>query len=298
MSLPLLATLCARWRQPRESRPVSSRVWPSIEPIFFILVLKLYSGDNSVHDFDQKYNDAWRSPYARSSASSAGTSHSSEFSNRYSSGSQSSLKIRRAPRRKRGARRRHLEKGRITDPSMPYQCTFCTEVFKTKYDWQRHEKSLHLPLEKWMCALHGPRALRKDFAEPCCVFCGEVAPDDAHIEGHHYTACQERSLEERTFHRKDHLVQHLRLVHNAKFAEWSMSRWMLPMPNLQSRCGFCGITMSTWTERVDHLAEHFKSRATMADWKGDWGFDDAILDMVESAVPPCMAARKVSSMAG
>ncbi|CAO2653916.1 Nn.00g106490.m01.CDS01 [Neocucurbitaria sp. VM-36] len=244
------------------------------------------SADDDVHGFDYTYNEPWRSPYARSSASSAGTSRSSEFSALHSSGSQSSLKVRRPPRRKRASRRRRIEKDPDADPSMPYQCTFCTEVFKTKYDWQRHEKSLHLPLEQWVCALHGPRAPKAEQAELCCVFCGEAAPHDAHIEAHHYSACQERNLDERTFHRKDHLVQHLRLVHSAKFAEWSMAHWMLPMPNIQSRCGFCGTTMSTWIERTDHLADHFKLGATMADWQGDWGFDDAILNMVESAVPP------------
>lgn len=30
-----------------------------------------------------------------------------------------------------------------------YQCTFCTDAFKTKYDWQRHETSMHLSLEQW-----------------------------------------------------------------------------------------------------------------------------------------------------
>jgi uncharacterized Zn-finger protein len=33
-----------------------------------------------------------------------------------------------------------------------FQCTFCTESFKVKYDWLRHEKSLHLSMEKWTCA--------------------------------------------------------------------------------------------------------------------------------------------------
>ncbi len=35
------------------------------------------------------------------------------------------------------------------DDKRPYECTFCTDSFKTKYDWQRHEKSLHLSLESW-----------------------------------------------------------------------------------------------------------------------------------------------------
>jgi len=241
------------------------------------------------------WTNPWLSPYAKSSASSAATSQSSgEFSAYQSSGSQSSMKIR-GPRKKRASRRRHLEQHSVTETMMPYQCTFCTEVFKTKYDWQRHEKSLHLPLEKWICALHGPRGPKETLdtldasktSETCCVFCGEVTPSDSHLEGHHYSACQERSLEERTFHRKDHLVQHLRLVHGAKFAQWSMARWMLPMPNIKSRCGFCSISLGTWEERTDHIAEHFKSGATMAKWHGDWGFDQAILDMVESAIPPC-----------
>lgn len=29
-----------------------------------------------------------------------------------------------------------------------YQCTFCTHTFKNKYDWTRHEGSLHLVLER------------------------------------------------------------------------------------------------------------------------------------------------------
>ncbi|KAG9185977.1 hypothetical protein G6011_02533 [Alternaria panax] len=232
------------------------------------------------------YHQPWRSPYAMSSASSAKTSQSSEFSGHCSSGSQNSLKIRRAPRKKRATRRRRLEAGVTAPISMPYQCTFCTEVFKTKYDWQRHEKSLHLPLERWICALQGPRTTKESLGEECCVFCGDVRPDDAHIEAHHYSACQERSLQERTFHRKDHLVQHLRLVHGVEFSDWSMARWMLPIPDVRSKCGFCGITMTTWSERVDHIADHFKSGVTMASWQGDWGFDASVTPLVETAIPP------------
>jgi hypothetical protein len=227
-----------------------------------------------------------------SSASSARTSQSSDFSGHHSSGSQSSLKLRRAPRKKRTIRHRRIEKEPFVSFNMPYQCTFCTEVFKTKYDWQRHEKSLHLPLESWVCALEGPQTSKKELGERCCVFCGEPPQDDAHIETHHYTACQERNVQERTFHRKDHLVQHLRLVHGVEFLEWSMARWMLHMPNVQSRCGFCGITMSTWLERTDHLAEHFKSGTTMASWQGDWGFDDTIMALVETAIPPGTSRNK------
>jgi hypothetical protein len=241
------------------------------------------SSVSGVKGFDYAFNDSWRSPYV-SSVSSAGTSHSSEVSTHHSSGSQRSFKIRRPTRRKRANRRRPPEDV-ATDHQ--YQCTFCTETFKTKYDWQRHEKSLHLPLEQWVCALQGPRVSKAEGMELCCVFCGEPRPDDAHVEAHHYSSCQDRSLDERTFLRKDHLVQHLRLVHNAKFEAWSMKDWMIPMPDIKSRCGFCALGMNNWLERTDHLADHFKLGATMANWKGDWGFEDHMQRLVESAVPPC-----------
>ncbi|KAF2825710.1 hypothetical protein CC86DRAFT_382718 [Ophiobolus disseminans] len=249
-----------------------------------------------VSGIDYAHNDPWRSPYALSSASSAATSHSSKRSTHYSSGSQSSLKLRRPARRKRASRRRRMDTDHVPDSNLPYQCTFCTETFRTKHDWQRHEKSLHLPLEQWVCGLHGPRATKPDSTELCCVFCGRVNPEHTHVEAHNYSACSNRSIDERTFHRKDHLVQHLRLVHNAKFESWSMKSWMIPIPDIKSRCGFCFREMSTWVERTDHLGDHFKSGTTMAEWKGDWGFDNTILPMIECSIPPYMIDYERSTL--
>ncbi|KAF5003638.1 hypothetical protein FDECE_9844 [Fusarium decemcellulare] len=93
-------------------------------------------------------------------------------------------------------------------------------------------------------------------------------------------------VQERTFNRKDHLNQHLRLVHNVKFAEWPMRQWKAPSPAIRSRCGFCNLVMETWTDRVHHLADHFKAGKTMADWTGDWGFEPHILELCENSIPP------------
>lgn len=175
----------------------------------------------------------------------------------------------------------------LTAPLKTFQCTFCTETFRTKHDWQRHEKSLHLSLERWVCTPKGSKAFNPDVSAICCVFCGQANPDEEHVETHNHSACQERSLEERTFYRKDHLRQHLKLVHDVKFLNWSMEPWKVVTPQIRSRCGFCGIVMDSWKIRVDHLAEHFKTGNTMADWKGDWGFDQPVLEMVENSIPPC-----------
>ncbi|KAF4472931.1 homeobox and C2H2 transcription factor [Fusarium albosuccineum] len=235
---------------------------------------RLYSGDS----------DPGRSIQ---SSSSAGSTVASQSSSAYSHTSGSSLrsldKIRKAIRRKR--RRVPTERPAVSETCYPYQCTFCTETFKTKWSWKRHEKSLHLSLERWECTPSGPTILNGK-SENVCIYCGLVSPDLKHLQSHNFTACHERALEERTFYRKDHLQQHLKLVHNAQFMKWPMDAWKHESERIRSRCGFCGMQMEFWSDRVDHLAEHFKAGQSMMQWKGDWGFDSDMLDMVENSMPP------------
>ncbi|CAH0025095.1 unnamed protein product [Clonostachys rhizophaga] len=231
----------------------------------------------------------------QSPASSIGTSHSSDgsafsFSSRNSSTLVSKSHKPRSLRKQRAFNKlRGGDKTPLSTPLNTYQCTFCTETFSTKHIWQRHENSLHLALERWVCAPWGPHETVEEGVQ-ACAFCGELNPDDEHIEAHYYSTCQERTLEDRTFHRKDHLGQHLRLVHNVDHAnlERLLRRWKMETPEIRSVCGFCGITMYTWEARTDHLAEHFKLGKTMADWTGDWGFDPPILDRLENSIAPYM----------
>lgn len=255
------------------------------------------SGLNSPYSFNYTDDGSNRSLCKESSASSVGTSQSSNgsFGSAYSHGSRNSwgsfgsapFNSRTRRRRRRRATTKADGQTSLSAPLKTFQCTFCTETFRTKHDWQRHEKSLHLSLERWVCAPDGPRAINPETGLMSCVFCGIANPDDAHVDSHNHSACQERALEERTFYRKDHLNQHLRLVHNVKFLDWAMKPWKVATPEIRSRCGFCGIVMDSWTIRVDHLAEHFKTGYSMADWKGDWGFEVPVLDMVENSIPPC-----------
>ncbi|KAI9798235.1 MAG: hypothetical protein M1835_002720 [Candelina submexicana] len=166
-------------------------------------------------------------------------------------------------------------------PTRPFQCTFCPDTFKTKHDWQRHEKSIHLSLEKWTCApLGGVISMPTGNV---CAYCSAVNPDADHLELHNFQACQEKPATERTFYRKDHLRQHLRLVHDCKF-DVSMESWKSARLEVKSRCGFCPKILTTWQCRVDHLAAHFKAGARMADWQGEWGFEPHIQALVENAV--------------
>ncbi|KAI1416888.1 hypothetical protein F5Y13DRAFT_153262 [Hypoxylon sp. FL1857] len=251
------------------------------------------SGRNSPYVSNYSDDGSSRSLCNQSSASSLGTSHSSggSFASAYSNKSHGSFGSLPSFVRTRGRRRRRRAPPKRADESLnqplkTFQCTFCTETFRTKHDWQRHEKSLHLSLERWICSPDGPRTINPENGLMSCVFCGEVNPNEAHVESHNFSGCTERTQEERTFYRKDHLRQHLKLVHNVKFLPWSMDKWRVASPEIRSRCGFCGIVLDSWTIRVDHLAEHFKTGNTMADWKGDWGFEAPVLEMVENSIPP------------
>ncbi|KAF4980363.1 hypothetical protein FZEAL_3593 [Fusarium zealandicum] len=213
-----------------------------------------------------------------SSASSFATSSRGSTDSRSSKGSISASS---SLSRGRSYRRRRAAKTTLATPRHAFQCTFCTETFRTKYDWQRHENSLHLPLERWVCSPDGASAVNPETNQKYCVFCGEPDPSEAHLATHNPAACQERS-----FSRKDHLKQHLRLVHHAGLISLSMKLWKAEKPEIHSRCGFCQADLETWPDRVDHLANHFKLGSTMADWSGDWGFEESINVTLENSMPP------------
>lgn len=279
-----------RWQHsPPENEPASVQ---AIANAINTSGTNLSSGLSSPYSLNLTDDGSGRS-LCDSAISSANTSHSStnSFASGYSFNSRGSLGSGGSMPRGRRRRRRKATAPAIASiplrqPLKTFQCTFCTETFRTKHDWQRHEKSLHLSLERWVCSPSGPTAFNPESNQVSCVFCGLVNPDAAHIENHDHSACQERSLADRTFYRKDHMRQHLKLVHHTKYLGWSMDQWKVTTPEIRSRCGFCGIIMDTWSVRVDHLAEHFKRGKSMADWKGDWGFEDPVLNMVENSIPP------------
>lgn len=139
-------------------------------------------------------------------------SHNSAYSygSRLSLGSMNSLKSKERRRRRRLPTR--APKPDANESPRLFQCTFCTDRFKSKYDWSRHEKSLHLSLEKWICAPLGKVIVDKATGKRKCVYCDDLEPSEEHLTSHHHSACEEKGLESRTFYRKDHLRQHLRLM--------------------------------------------------------------------------------------
>ncbi|KAL2795496.1 hypothetical protein BJX66DRAFT_324588 [Aspergillus keveii] len=204
------------------------------------------------------------------------------------------------PSRRRRHRVRPFKKPQRSEEqgSRPYQCTFCADSFLTKYDWQRHEKALHLPVDRWICAPRGGLLKidnNNNTLTQVCVFCHAVDPTPEHLARHNFLTCQTKPANERVFFRKDHLKQHLKLTHNATWLP-SMEAWLETRNAIVSRCGFCSATFSAWDERLEHIAEHFKAGATMAQWKGGWGFEPEIEKEVQNAMAPYLLGNEQKSM--
>lgn len=189
--------------------------------------------------------------------------------------------------------RRRKRNVRSTTPSIrPFKCTFCTDSFQTKYDWTRHERSLHLKIERWICAPLGPVVAAIAGLATECVYCYALDPSQEHIDSHNHQSCCEKGTEARTFYRKDHLRQHLRLVHEVAMTE-RMATWKATSSLIRSRCGFClgEVLFTDWDVRAEHLARHFRSGTTMDQWHGGWGFDADIEKMVQDAIPPYLIGQ-------
>ncbi|KAK2768292.1 hypothetical protein FQN54_000145 [Arachnomyces sp. PD_36] len=245
-----------------------------------------YSRKTGSSNDDSSFSNRMKPP----SVSSAETSRSSltdmSFASAFSHRSRGSYDSQEKKERRRRRQKPAIPKNPFQLKSRGariFQCTFCTDSFATKYDWQRHEKSLHIALDKWTCALQG--AVLSLNGVSYCTFCRAKSPDEDHMESHNFSACQEKTILERTFYRKDHLNQHLRLMHNVKFDPW-MEHWKSGTTEITSRCGFCSSTFTTWKDRVDHIAMHFKNGTDMSQWKGDWGFEPHIQKLVENSMPP------------
>lgn len=231
---------------------------------------------------------------SNSAASSAAWSGSRDSWGSYSSFG-SSLNGRKERRRRRRMPSTVLKKPANDKKDRIYQCTFCTDAFRTKYDWTRHEKSLHLSLEKYMCCPLGPETLDTATGQRICAYCSHAEPTKDHIESHNHRQCVEKGVDARTFYRKDHLRQHLRLVHDSKLLP-HMETWKISMANVNSRCGFCSQKFTVWAERNDHLAAHFKNGARMSEWKGCRGLDPAVAAQVNTAMPPYLIGIETSSI--
>ncbi|KAJ5377066.1 hypothetical protein N7509_013952 [Penicillium cosmopolitanum] len=177
---------------------------------------------------------------------------------------------------------------RFSEVECQYQCTFCTSSFRKRHDWARHEKSVHLQLDSWICTLNVDELYQQySTSVDNCYFCDAPYPSPAHWDEHEFHICAGKPIAERSFSRKDYLWQHLRKFHACtKLPASDLDVWRGSNGDVGSRCGFCNQNLPDWASRAEHLAAHFKGGARMEQWQGNWGLDSSAMKMLRNAVLP------------
>ncbi|ETS80129.1 hypothetical protein PFICI_07658 [Pestalotiopsis fici W106-1] len=218
--------------------------------------------------------------------------------------SQSIASSRSTTSRREKPRSRHASRARTTlnrsksgaQNGRIFQCTFCCDTFKNKYDWSRHEKSLHLSVERWICTPFGGAIVSPLTGQNHCVYCNLPDVSQEHLVKTHAHGSCEGENQVREFGRRDHLVQHLRQIHKIDAAPACIDDWKVDAPPIACRCGFCNTQLNSWKERADHLARHFRDGSTMDDWQGDHGFEKPIASQVNNAIPPYLIGAESRSL--
>ncbi len=133
----------------------------------------------------------------------------------------------------------------------PYGCTFltCNKVFGSKNDWKRHENSQHFHLETWRCA----KTRTKTDDNPCTKVCYRRLTFQEHLRKEHEMS-DENLIKTET--------DNCRLGRNCQARFW---------------CGFCGKSvdlkkkgLEAWTERFDHIDDHFMGRGMPKQSIREW----------------------------
>ena len=176
-----------------------------------------------------------------SSQSSTSASSNASIDSLDSRGSRKGRKRQREPARS-GAKSIFRKP---SSPSRKHQCTFCALDFEQKYDWKRHEESVHFPQKEWVCMPNGP------WEGSCCVFCGMEGGDEEHLAVHKSRPCADTPRAKRTFQRKDKLVQHIKQVHGCGPPKM-IKAWCRPIErNVLLLCGFCSLALPDWKARAE-----------------------------------------------
>ncbi|KAF5970441.1 hypothetical protein FCOIX_10425 [Fusarium coicis] len=238
-------------------------------------------------------NHSMQAPLTRVPPSSPSVSSwQSQSSGSIVSSTQSSRSFQNRNRR-RIAKRRNEGPGANKKPRI-FHCTFCCDSFAKKHDWTRHEKTLHLDCDQWICAPFGGAVVSSATGRSTCAYCNILDPTEHHLNSHNHNACH-NGQQPHIFRRKDNLIQHLRGFHQLETLP-ILDDWRTPPPPISSRCGFCDLRLNSWQDRADHLAQHFRQGKTMAEWEGDHNFEPSIAAQVRNALPPYLLANEALTM--
>ena len=173
---------------------------------------------SSLHSFPRKVGSLQSIPRGDSPNSSGGTplqiaSSPASSYNIATDDLSPKLSTRSLSTPSEDSRRKRLRTLQETKKSgLPYSCTFCDSqsTFKSKNEWKRHERS-HVPQTEYTCLSEGA-VIPSDDGTFICAICGLSEPRADHMVKHRMHLCLYKSLDDRTYNRKDKFAKHLRSV--------------------------------------------------------------------------------------
>lgn len=186
----------------------------------------------------------------------------------------------------------------IKNRAPPYYCTWstCIARFQFRSEWTRHEEAVHYQPYQWICCLE--ETFEEEFGQ--CFICGQSNVIFGHIATEHFTSCVGKDETERTFYRRDQLIQHIKGSHSFDTSdlhgEYALTdlacHWEVsspPSPDIRTlTCGVCGITCKTWKARQDHVFQHLRSGICKQSWWPERKRVPRIRRLVDEHVPgPC-----------
>jgi uncharacterized C2H2 Zn-finger protein len=118
--------------------------------------------------------DAFRKHRGPSSAASVDSAVSESSLRSWNSSQSAASQTKRRNQAPKTRAKGKGKQGNMNDPDRFFKCTFCCDTFKHKYDWTRHEKSLHLNMEEWMCTPHGASLVLPLTGRVHCAYCSAL----------------------------------------------------------------------------------------------------------------------------
>ncbi|KKZ66957.1 hypothetical protein EMCG_07349 [[Emmonsia] crescens] len=130
-----------------------------------------------------------------------------------------------------------------SENNLIYGCAFgkCTEIFRSKDEWKRHENENHFQLEAWRCSVRNA-----ENHECARLFYNRSGYAEHLRDEHNFEETIRKTLDENTIGR------------NGQYQYW---------------CGFCRVLLrlqtkgsDAWDERYDHIGDHIENQWNYYDW--------------------------------
>lgn len=151
-------------------------------------------------------------------------------------------------------------------------CTWpsCNATFKHAFAWRRHEEAVHYQPYQYICCLESTY----DSPIDRCFSCNETSVTVEHVVSEHLGLCIYADQSNRTFLRRDQLVQHIKGVHrvleaSVRNCEELLALWKISTTQgavFALKCGFCALSFSNWKARQDHVLKHLQSGICKHSW--------------------------------